>query len=107
MTRFLAMFSRSSRNVLQSCASPRFWLSKSSLIFIFIFEILLLFLQPNRHQWQIVFYIAAFINVFGMIFFLFFASGTEQKWNRPENSHLDLNINEYDAYDNPRFSLVV
>ena len=53
------------------------------------------------------FYIAAFVNVFGMIFFLFFASGTEQKWNRPENSRHDLNINEDDAYDNPSSSLFV
>lgn len=31
-------------------------------------------------QWQIVFYIAAAINVFGAIFFAIFASGTVQNW---------------------------
>ena len=70
-------------------------------------QILTLFLQPTRHQWQKVFFIAASINVFGMIFFLFFASGTEQKWNQPENCRDYLNVNnEENAVCNPSSSLV-
>ena len=42
-----------------------------------------------------------------MIFFLVFASGTEQKWNRPEHGRQVLNINEDGAYDNPSSSLLV
>ena len=63
--------------------------------------------KPTRHQWQVVFVIAASFNVFGMIFFLFFASGTEQTWNRPENCCDSLNVNsEDDALCNPRSPLV-
>ncbi|XP_014675000.1 PREDICTED: sialin-like [Priapulus caudatus] len=36
--------------------------------------------NPSRHQWQIVFYIAAAVYTFGCLFFLVFASATEQVW---------------------------
>ena len=55
------------------------------------------------------FYIAAGINVFGMFFFLFLGSGTEQKWNRPEHFCRISNVSEDDAYDhmNPNSSVSI
>lgn len=53
------------------------------------------------------FYIAAGINIFGMFFFLFLGSGTEQKWNRPEHYCRISNINEDDACDNPNSSVSI
>ena len=53
------------------------------------------------------FYIAAGINIFGMFFFLFFGSGTEQKWNRPEHYCHISNIDEADACDSLNKSSVL
>ena len=41
-------------------------------------------LQPSRHQWQIAFYIASGIYLFGAIFYALFASGEEQPWAQSE-----------------------
>ncbi|XP_076823696.1 sialin-like [Clavelina lepadiformis] len=38
--------------------------------------------NPSQHQWLYVFYIAAAVYVFGAIFYIVFASGVEQEWNR-------------------------
>ncbi|KAM4772109.1 sialin [Rhinophrynus dorsalis] len=48
-------------------------------------------LTPDNtvEQWQIVFYIAAAINVFGAIFFAIFASGTVQDWAVNSNKEED------------------
>ncbi|XP_028410883.1 LOW QUALITY PROTEIN: sialin-like [Dendronephthya gigantea] len=63
--------------------------------------------KPTRHQWQTVFYIAAFVYAFGLFFFLFFGSGTEQKWNRPEHEHPGWKINENESCENPSCKLLV
>ena len=68
---------------------------------------LYVFLQPTRHQWQTVFYIAAFVYAFGLFFFLFFGSGTEQEWNRHEHEHPVLNIDVDEFCDNPSRRLLV
>ncbi|KAL3889635.1 hypothetical protein ACJMK2_001971 [Sinanodonta woodiana] len=48
--------------------------------------------NQSRERWQLVFYIAAGINICGAIFYLIFGRGTEQPWNMPQeddasNSH--------------------
>ncbi len=40
--------------------------------------------QPSRHQWQIAFYIAAAIYLFGALFYLLLGSGEEQPWASKE-----------------------
>lgn len=40
--------------------------------------------NQTRFQWQIVFYIAAAIFVFGAIFFVIFGSGERQHWDHYE-----------------------
>ena len=42
------------------------------------------FIQPSRHQWQIVFYIASAIYIAGALIYLIFASGEEQPWASSE-----------------------
>lgn len=59
--------------------------------------------KPTRQQWQIVFYISAGFYVFGAIFFLLFASGQEQKWNRPIIKNNDIN----EDFNNSNQSLLV
>ena len=38
-------------------------------------------LQPNRHNWMIVFYIAAAVYAAGTVVYSLIASGVEQEWN--------------------------
>lgn len=39
-----------------------------------------MFVQHTRQQWQIVFYISAAMYLFGMAFYLVFATGKLQSW---------------------------
>ncbi|CAK8673449.1 unnamed protein product [Clavelina lepadiformis] len=48
--------------------------------------------NPSQHQWLYVFYIAAAIYVFGAIFYIVFASGMEQEWNRIPSEDEESNI---------------
>ena len=52
----------------------------------------LLYLQSQtRDEWQIVFYIAAAIYVFGAVFYLIFGSGELQPWAR-EEKHIEVDV---------------
>ncbi|XP_059148786.1 uncharacterized transporter slc-17.2-like [Physella acuta] len=52
--------------------------------------------KQTRAEWQIVFYIAAAIYLFGAVFFIIFASGELQPWSRVEQgedkSQFELNV---------------
>ena len=51
-----------------------------------------LYLQSQtRDEWQIVFYIAAAIYVFGAVFYLIFGSGELQPWAREER-HIEVDV---------------
>ena len=47
-------------------------------------ELFFKFIQPSRHQWQIVFYISSAIYMTGALVYLIFASGEEQPWASSE-----------------------
>lgn len=44
--------------------------------------------QPTIAQWQIVFFIAAFIYIGCATFYNFFASGERQPWDNPDNDDI-------------------
>ena len=48
---------------------------------------LLIFQSQSREQWQIVFYVAAAIYLFGAIFYLIFGSGELQPWAREQREY--------------------
>lgn len=50
-----------------------------------------LFQSQSREQWQIVFYVAAAIYLFGAVFYLIFGSGELQHWAR-EQRETELSI---------------
>ncbi len=45
--------------------------------------------QQDREHWQTVFFISAAVYVFGNSVFVWFASGTEQSWNKYDQSQSD------------------
>ena len=53
-------------------------------------------LQSTRGQWQKVLFICAGIGGFGALFFLLFASGEEQSWNRTLSNKKETNSSEED-----------
>lgn len=61
------------------------------------FNVLFFYTQKQtRAEWQIVFYIAAAIYLFGAVFFIIFASGELQPWSMVEqgedNFHFELTV---------------
>lgn len=45
-------------------------------------------LQPTMGQWQIVFFIAAFVYIICGTFYNIFGSGERQFWDNPENDEI-------------------
>jgi ACS family sodium-dependent inorganic phosphate cotransporter-like MFS transporter 5 len=57
--------------------------------------------NQTRHQWQIIFYIAAAIFVFGAVFFVIFGSGERQHWDHIKDksgSDPDKEMDETDFF---------
>ena len=50
-----------------------------------------IFFQPTRGQWQKVLFVSAAVSFFGGIFYLIFAKGEEQEWNKANPSDLPTN----------------
>lgn len=58
------------------------------LVLMYILNLIIFYSQGDAGQWQIVFYIAAVIYLFGAIVYGLLASGTRQKWAEVPTGYL-------------------